>query len=210
MFRLTIVIAVAAMAAGIGPANAAEESTANDKPRELEEITVSARRRAESLQEVPISVTVFSSSDIEAVGITDISHITELTPNLIIQPNTGGNDGTLICMRGLCRTDFTITEDPMVGVYLDGVYIGKSIGSLFDVAELERVEVLRGPQGTLYGKNTLGGAVLLHTRKPSGEFGAKATLTAGNYGRLNGKAYLEFPVTEQLAASAVYGVHQMQ
>ncbi|MCP4300480.1 MAG: hypothetical protein GY783_07840, partial [Gammaproteobacteria bacterium] len=74
MFRLAIVIAVAAMATGIGPAKAAEESTANDKPRELEEVIVTTRRRAESLQEVPVSVTVFSSADIDAVGITDISH----------------------------------------------------------------------------------------------------------------------------------------
>lgn len=167
----------------------------------IEEITVTARRRAESLQDIPISITAFSASDIDQLGITDISHISELTPNLIIQPNTGGNDGTLVCMRGLCRTDFTITEDPMVGVYLDGVYIGKSIGSLFDIAELERVEVLRGPQGTLYGKNTLGGAVLLHTRKPTGELGGRATVTAGNFGRLNTKGYIEMPVSDQLAAS---------
>ncbi len=196
-----IAIAVAALAAGIGPAKVAAQSPANQQAGQLEEVIVTARRRNENLQEIPVSVTAFTSADIEAVGITDISHISELTPNLIIQPNTGGNDGTLICMRGLCRTDFTITEDPMVGVYLDGVYIGKSIGSLFDVAELERIEVLRGPQGTLYGKNTLGGAVILHTRKPSGEFGAKATLTAGNFGRLDGKVYVDIPVTSQLAAS---------
>jgi iron complex outermembrane recepter protein len=167
----------------------------------IEEVVVTARRRSENMQEIPVSITAFTSSDIAEVGITDISHISELTPNLMILPNSGGNDGALVCMRGLCRTDFTITEDPMVGVYIDGIYVGKSIGSLFDVAELDRVEVLRGPQGTLYGKNTLGGAVILHTRKPSGEFGAKATATAGNYGRRDVKGYIEFPVSDTLAAN---------
>ncbi len=170
----------------------------------LEEVIVTARRRSESLQDVPVSVTSFSQADIEAIGITDVAALSELTPNLIVQPNTGGNDGVLICMRGLCRTDFTITEDPMVGIYLDGVYVGKSIGSLFDVTELERVEVLRGPQGTLYGKNTLGGAVLLHTRKPSGEWGGTATLTAGNFDRLDAKGFIEFPITDTLAGSLSY------
>ncbi|MBQ0794516.1 TonB-dependent receptor [Zhongshania sp.] len=167
----------------------------------IEEVMVTARRRSENMQEIPVSVTAFTSSDIAEIGISDISHISELTPNLVILPNSGGNDGALICMRGLCRTDFTITEDPMVGVYVDGIYVGKSIGSLFDVAELDRVEVLRGPQGTLYGKNTLGGAVILHTRKPSGELGGKATVTAGNYNRIDTKSYIEFPVTDQLAAN---------
>ncbi|WP_269620301.1 TonB-dependent receptor [Zhongshania sp. BJYM1] len=170
----------------------------------IEEVMVTARRRSENMQEIPVSVTAFTSSDIAEIGISDISHISELTPNLLILPNSGGNDGALICMRGLCRTDFTITEDPMVGVYVDGIYVGKSIGSLFDVAELERVEVLRGPQGTLYGKNTLGGAVILHTRKPSGELGGKATVTVGNYNRLDTKGYVEFPANDQLAANVSF------
>ena len=186
----------AAVSALSGGSLHAQEATPPAASSTIEEVLVTARRRSESMQEIPVSMTAFTSSDIAEVGITDISHVSELTPNLVILPNSGGNDGALICMRGLCRTDFTITEDPMVGVYLDGIYVGKSIGSLFDVAELERVEVLRGPQGTLYGKNTLGGAVILHTRKPSGEVGGKATVTAGNYGRRDAKGYIEFPVND--------------
>ncbi|MCG3168895.1 MAG: Pesticin receptor [Pseudomonadales bacterium] len=196
-------LAVAIAAAGFG-ALAAGPVTAQDGPAAsggIEEMTITARRREENLQEVPVSVTAYSAADITDIGITDISHVSQMTTNLIIVPNTGGNDGTAVCMRGLCRTDFTITEDPMVGIYLDGVYIGKSVGSLFDVATLERVEVLRGPQGTLYGKNTVGGAVILHTRKPGDEMGGELTLTAGNFGRKDGKAYFETPVTENLSAS---------
>jgi iron complex outermembrane receptor protein len=195
---LATAMILGAMLPGVNPVSAQEGAAG------LEEVLVTARRKSENLQEVPVSVTTFSASDIESIGITDVSHISQLTPNLIIQPNTSGNDGVLICMRGLCRTDYTITEDPMVGIYVDGVYVGKSIGSLFDVAELERVEVLRGPQGTLYGKNTLGGAVILHTRKPSGELGGSATVTGGNYDRLDAKGYLEFPITDSLAGSISY------
>mgnify|MGYP003381392939 CR=1 FL=1 len=187
-----------AMLPGVQPVSAQEGVLA------IEEVIVSARRRAENLQEVPVSVTTFNSAEIEALGITDVTQLTELTPNLIVQPNTGGNDGVLICMRGLCRTDFTITEDPMVGIYMDGVYVGKSVGSLFDLPGLDQVEILRGPQGTLYGKNTLGGAVLLHTRKPSGELGGTATITGGNYDRTDAKGFLEFPITDTLAGSLSY------
>ena len=180
------------------PAFAAKQATS------IEEIVVTARKRQENAQETPVSITAFGSAQIEELNITDISDISDYTPNLIVTPNTGGSDGAAVCMRGLCRTDFTITEDPMVGVYLDGVYIGKSVGSLFDVAELESIQVLRGPQGTLYGKNTLGGAVLLETRKPTGKFVSKAALTGGNYDALDLKAYMSFPVVEGLAASVSY------
>ncbi|MBK6289789.1 MAG: TonB-dependent receptor [Gammaproteobacteria bacterium] len=198
---LALAIGMAALGAANAPGAAAQGGAEPSGSWQIEEMTITARRREESLQEVPVSVTAFSAKDIAEIGVTDVSHLSEMTPNLMIMPNTGGDDGTLICMRGLCRTDFTITEDPMVGIYLDGVYIGKSIGSLFDMVSLERVEVLRGPQGTLYGKNTVGGAVLLNTRKPTGELGGEAMVTVGDYGRLNGKAYLEFPVTDGLAAS---------
>ena len=191
-------VILAAMLPGAHPVSAQEGVLA------IEEVVVTARRREENLQEVPVSVTTFSSAEIAALGITDVTQLTQLTPNLIVQPNTGGDDGVLICMRGLCRTDFTITEDPMVGIYMDGVYVGKSVGSLFDLPALEQVEILRGPQGTLYGKNTLGGAVLLHTRKPSGETGGTATLTGGNYDRMDAKGFVEFPVTDTLAGSLSY------
>lgn len=202
-FRCGRTLLYAAVVLGVMPLGVSSVS-AQEGVKALDEIIVTARRRAERLQEVPVSVTTFSDAEIESIGITNIADINELTPNLVIQPNTGGFDGVLVCMRGLCRTDAIITEDPMVGVYMDGVYVGKSVGSLFDVTELERIEVLRGPQGTLYGKNTLGGAVLLHSRKPSGEWGGNATVTGGNYDRTDFKGYLEFPVTDTLAGSVSY------
>ncbi len=124
---------MAALGAANAPGAAAQGGAEPSGSWQIEEMTITARRREENLQEVPVSVTAFSAKDIAEIGVTDVSHLSEMTPNLMIMPNTGGDDGTLICMRGLCRTDFTITEDPMVGIYLDGVYIGKSIGSLFDM-----------------------------------------------------------------------------
>ncbi|MBP6381886.1 MAG: TonB-dependent receptor, partial [Pseudomonadales bacterium] len=133
---LALAMAVAALGAVTAPGATAQDAPAPVAAGQIEEMMVTARRREENLQRVPVSVTAFNASDIAEIGVTDISHLSQMTTNLIIMPNTGGNDGTLVCMRGLCRTDFTITEDPMVGIYLDGVYIGKSIGSLFDVATL--------------------------------------------------------------------------
>ena len=190
---------LAALAAGTSEVQAQAGQAARSGG--IEEVTVTARRREESLQEVPVSITAYTAADITDMGITNITNISEMTTNLIIVPTTGGNDASDVCMRGLCRTDFTITEDPMVGIYLDGVYIGKAVGSLFDIAQLERVEVLRGPQGTLYGKNTVGGAVILHTRKPGDEVGGELSLTAGNFGRKDAKAYIEGPLADTLSAS---------
>lgn len=199
---LALAIATAGLAAlAAGNTQAQEQAGPAIHAGGIEEVTVTARRREESLQQVPVSITAYTAGDITDMGITDITHISEMTTNLIIQPTTGGNDASGVCMRGLCRTDFTITEDPMVGIYLDGVYIGKAVGSLFDIAQLERVEVLRGPQGTLYGKNTVGGAVILHTRKPGDEVGGEVSLTVGNYGKKDGKVYVEGPLTEKISAS---------
>ena len=92
----------------------------------------------------------------------------------MINRTASGSNAFVTCMRGLCRTDTTITDDPYVGIYLNGVYTGKAVGSVLEVADIERIEVLRGPQGTLFGKNTIGGAVNVVSAKPKGEAGVKA------------------------------------
>ena len=130
---LALAIGMAALGAANAPGAAAQGGAEPSGSWQIEEMTITARRREESLQEVPVSVTAFSAKDIAEIGVTDVSHLSEMTPNLMIMPNTGGDDGTLICMRGLCRTDFTITEDPMVGIYLDGVYL-----SLIHISEPTR------------------------------------------------------------------------
>lgn len=148
----------------------------------LEEVIVTAQRREQSLQDAPIAITAFSAEDIDTRGIRDVQDIGLFVPNVQIAPSPGGSTGATIAIRGSTTINPALTWEPTVGLYLDGVFLGKNLGGIFEVAELERVEVLRGPQGTLYGKNTIGGAVNLVTRKPGDEFGGFAEATAGNEG----------------------------
>ena len=148
----------------------------------LEEVVVTAQKREQSLQDTPIALTAFDSKALENYGIKNVADVGLFTPNVNIAKSPGGAAGATISVRGSVTVNPAITWEPTVGLYLDGVFLGKNIGGVFDIAELERVEVLRGPQGTLYGKNTVGGAINLITRKPGEEFGGKLRGTLGNYG----------------------------
>lgn len=148
----------------------------------LEEIVVTAQKREQNLQDTPIAISAFDAKALEDKGISDIEDISQYAPNVQISESPGGSTGATISIRGSVTINPAITWEPTVGIYMDGVFISKNVGGIFDVAELERIEVLRGPQGTLYGKNTVGGAVNLITRKPTGEMGGKAKLGLGNYG----------------------------
>lgn len=157
----------------------------------LEEVIVTAQKREQSLQDTPIALTTFDSSAIEGYGIKNVSDIGLFTPNVNITKSPGGSAGATISVRGSATVNPAVTWEPTVGIYLDGVFLGKNIGGVFDIAELERVEVLRGPQGTLYGKNTVGGAINLITRKPGDEMGGKARLTAGNFDLFEGQVSVD-------------------
>ena len=159
----------------------------------IDEVIVTAQKRAERLQDVPISITAFSADAVEQRGLTNIESLDALAPNLSVARTPGNSTAAQISIRGGVQTNPALFWDPTVGMYLDGVYLGKTQGSVFDVVDLERVEVLRGPQGTLYGRNTLAGAVNFVTRKPTGEWGGAATAGFGNYGAQNYKLSLELP-----------------
>ncbi|MEY8198052.1 MAG: TonB-dependent receptor, partial [Colwellia sp.] len=148
----------------------------------LEVIEVTAQKRVQNLQELPTAVTVFDSDSIKDKGITDVEDLSAYTPNMQISETPGGSTGATIAIRGSVTINPAVTWEPTTGVYVDGVFVSKNVGGLFDVAAIERVEVLRGPQGTLYGKNTIGGALNIVTRKPSGEFTGEVSLGVGNYG----------------------------
>ncbi|MDG1731422.1 MAG: TonB-dependent receptor [Thalassotalea sp.] len=148
----------------------------------LEVIEVTAQKRVQNLQELPTAVSVFNSESINDKGITDIEDLSIYTPNMQISETPGGSTGATIAIRGSVTINPAVTWEPTTGVYIDGVFVSKNVGGLFDVAAIDRVEVLRGPQGTLYGKNTIGGALNILTRKPSGEFGGEMRVGAGNYG----------------------------
>jgi iron complex outermembrane receptor protein len=149
----------------------------------MEEITVTARKREESAQETPIAITAFSAEALEARGVRQTAQLAAFTPNLTLQrsPGYGGSTNTAaIYIRGIGQFDFLGSIEPGVGMYVDGVYIARSIGGIMDLVDVERIEVLRGPQGTLFGRNTIGGAIHIITRKPGDEPEARLEATYGD------------------------------
>lgn len=184
---------------------AAQESESEQV--ELEEIIVTARKREESIQQTPISITALTAADMEARSLTDLSEIDAFAPNVDISagPVSGGSFNSQITIRGIGQIDFLITTDPGVGTYVDGVYFARSMGGIMDLLDLERVEILRGPQGTLFGKNTIGGAVSLVSAKPTGDVGGRAEVTFGRFDRLDARGSFEFPVvSEKLFAKIAF------
>ena len=170
----------------------------------LEEMVVTARRREESLQDTPISITAFSGDMLEQRQITSLSGIGPFTPNLMFDTGatfSGANSSASVFIRGIGQVDFTLTTEPGVGIYLDGVYISQTIGSVLDLVDIERVEVLRGPQGTLFGRNTIGGAINVTSKKPSTEkLDADIKMTVGEDSRFDLRGGVNVPITDTLAA----------
>jgi len=167
---------------------------------QLDEIVVTAQKRQQSIQDVPIAITAIDEEFIENRNIRTISALSSLAPNLKIEDTPGNTTAAQISIRGGVTINPALTWEPTVGIYLNGSYIGKTQGSIFDVADIERLEVLRGPQGTLYGRNTLAGAVNIITAKPTGEFGGNAKVGYGNYDQRMAKASVNLPALGPLKA----------
>lgn len=182
-------------------ATTGQASAQSDSAMMLEEIIVTAQKRSQSIQDIPIAVSAFDKATIERQRIKQITDISLYAPNVEIIDTPTNTTAATIAIRGASQINPAITWENSVGIYLDGVFIGKNLGAVFDVVDLERVEVLRGPQGTLYGKNTVGGAVNLITRKPSGEFGGTMTAEMGNEGYWSGRASVDTPEWAGLRAS---------
>lgn len=161
----------------------------------LEEIVVTARRRNENLQQIPLSVSAFSFEEIELRNVRNLLQLNTLVPNLVISgkgPASGGQEGMFV-IRGIGASRSGITDDPRVPLYLDGVYLGSADGALLDVVNLQRIEVLRGPQGTLFGKNALAGAINYVSQQPGEEFGGRAEITYGTFDRLEARGHVDIP-----------------
>ena len=156
-------------------------------------IVVTAQKRSENIQDVPIAISAVSNAYLESRGVDSIDKLGTIAPNVKIERAPSSKTISQIAIRGSVTINPAITWEPAVGLYLDGVYIAKAQGSIFDVADLERVEVLRGPQGTLYGRNALAGAVNLVTKKPSGELGGSAEVTYGSFNEWKFRGVLDLP-----------------
>ncbi len=196
---LVALVAAAALIPFAGGVRAAdEEPTA----RTLEEIVVTARRREESLQDVPTSVAVISSEEILARGEANFDVIGQIVPNVHFESagGTSGVESPVVFVRGMGQADFIIVEDPAVGLYLDGVFMGRMVGQASDLVDVERIEVLRGPQGTLFGRNTIGGAINIVSKKPDDEFGASVKLAAGEDGLVEFRGTVNVPLNDDWGA----------
>jgi iron complex outermembrane receptor protein len=184
--RTKWVACVALLAAGL-PATAdralaqGEVAISTRRAATVEEIVVTAQKREESLQDAPLSVTALTGEMLEQAGYSNVNDIRTFVPNLNMHTNAGGNTGTTVSIRGMATGDPIVNFEPAVGIYTNGLYVSKSVGSLFDSPDLERIEVLRGPQGTLYGRNTIGGAINIIPRRPGEDPEAILTLGGGNY-----------------------------
>lgn len=158
----------------------------------FEDIIVTAQRRAERLQDVPVSVSALSQAQIEGRFSRDLLDLGSIAPNLIIDPILG-NGTAAISIRGIQLNDVEKSFDPPVGVYLDGVYLASNTGALLAVFDAASVEVLRGPQGTLFGRNTIGGLVNVRRNQPTGELGGRVSLTYGSFDQLDVKGVVDLP-----------------
>ncbi|MBV9884437.1 MAG: TonB-dependent receptor [Sphingomonadaceae bacterium] len=210
--------AAAATQAGTPPANEPPASTAAGGTAQGqgpavdangEVITVTARRTQENLQNVPASVSAFSERSLERIQAQDPTGLAGAVPNLNIVQGRGSSNATNIYIRGIGQPDALQTFDPAVGVYVDGVYYSRIRGTQLDLLDLQRVEVLRGPQGTLYGKNTIGGALSFVSRRPGDSFRADLSLTYGSYNEFDVRGAVSGPVANgvSIGIAAMHAQH---
>ena len=174
---------------------------ASEQKEAVADILVTAERREERAQTVPLALSVLPSARIGEEAIANLDRIGAAVPNLYLARNFGTSSGALVFLRGVGEGDSIFTNDPPVGIYVDDVILPRSTGALLDLIDVERVEVLRGPQGTLYGRNTSGGAIKLVMKRPSFDrASAQADVTIGSYGRLDARTTVNLPLTGNLAA----------
>ena len=192
----------------------AQDAVPEDQPtqqRGLNQIVVTAQKREEDVQDVPIAITAFGAEALQERAVGNVSALSGITPNVTLDASTpfSGSSAVLgATIRGIGSSDFAFNIDPAVGVYLDGVYLGRSIGANQDLLDVERIEVLKGPQGTLFGRNTIGGAISIVTRTPDENFEAQGDITAGSFERLQARGYLQVPLAEGLSSSLAFGMQK--
>ncbi len=169
----------------------------------VEEIVVTARKREESLQESPVAVTALTGESLERVFATDLTDLNVRSPNVLFSNISAFSSSTAIFIRGIGNSDIDSSVDPPVAIFVDGVYIPRPANTALDLFDVEQVEILRGPQGTLFGRNTTGGAVHYRTKRPSGELGARGSVTVGEHGQRDIRVALEAPLVEGKLAAKI-------
>ncbi|MEP1740765.1 MAG: TonB-dependent receptor [Kangiellaceae bacterium] len=193
--KLALLIAAALTTGSQVYAAESDEESAEEETG-VRTITVTARKTEESLQNVPVAITAIDGGDLEDMGVSVLTEIQQFSPNTTLQSSRGTNSTLTAFIRGVGQEDPLWGYEPGVGIYIDDVYVARPQGAVLDLLDVERIEVLRGPQGSLYGKNTIGGAIKFVTKRMSGEteFGVRATF--GDYGRTDLKVNGQIPLIE--------------
>ncbi len=197
-FNKTLCATAVAVACFSAPfANAQEQSSAEEE-RKLERIEVTARKTTESLQEVPVAITSIGSGELTEKGISVLTEVQQFSPNTTLQTSRGTNSTLTAFIRGVGQQDPLWGYEPGVGIYIDDVYMARPQGAVLDLLDVQRIEVLRGPQGTLYGKNTIGGAVKYVTKEMSGDPQFSAQATVGSYNQRDVKVTGQIPIMDDV------------
>ena len=210
MGRALLAIGASAAALTAAPAMAQEADGDTNIAEETDDapIVVIARKREERLLDVPIAITALGDEQLEKLGAKDLSGVQGAVPNVNIVQGRGSASSANFFIRGIGQPDALQTFDPAVGVYVDGVYMSRIQGALLNLFDVQRVEVLRGPQGTLYGKNTIGGAVNVVSKKPDlNRLSGEAAFTYGKYDETTAKAYVSAPLVPGTLALSLAGVY---
>ena len=196
MVRSTVsaILAVSALSVSFGTRVVAAEGGDSGA---LQEVVVTAQFRETRLQNTPIAITAFTAENLEVRGIDNVTDLDAFVPNAVIQPLGAGWGATMAAfIRGVGLGDNILSFEPGVPIYVDDVYIGRPQGAIFDLLDLERVEVLRGPQGTLFGKNAIGGTIRLISKKPSGDGTGSVSVTLGSFNRINARGSTDVSLIE--------------
>ena len=170
----------------------------------LEEVVVTAQKRSENVQDVPISITAIDGKTLQERAIVNVSQLSAIAPNVNLDSGVSFTASTAVLaasIRGIGASDFAFNIDPAVGIYVDGVYLARSVGANQDLLDVERIEILKGPQGTLFGRNTIGGAVSVVTRDPGKEFKVVGDITTGSYNLFQVRGSVDMPLGEKLFSS---------
>lgn len=192
-------VSTLALTLGQGFARAQNGADNDDEARRFGTVTVTAQRREESALDVPLSVSAFSGEDLETTGAVDITAIQRATPNATIEVARGSNSTLIAFIRGVGQQDPLWGFEPGVGLYVDDVYLARPQGAILDIFDIDRIEVLRGPQGTLYGRNTIGGAIKYVTRRIGDEPDLKAKVNLGTYNQADLIVSGSTPLTDTFA-----------
>lgn len=190
-------------------APALAQDAAGEETGGIEEIVLTAQKRAESAQEVPIAISVFSGDALSERAVNNVSQLTAVAPNVNFDNGVAFTGSTAVLaasIRGIGSSDFAFNIDPGVGVYVDGIYLARSVGANQDLLDTGRIEVLKGLQGTLFGRNTIGGDVSIVTRDPAQEFRVQGDITVGRFNLFEARGAVDLPLTDNLTSLLTFDV----